>query len=101
MNFSMVKQAMELKSKLGKAQKELSKMTVEAESGKGAVQVVINGQQKLMSLKISPEAAAGKTDQLEKLVMKAMNDGLEKSNKLSQKYMSSLAGDLKVPGLTD
>ena len=100
MNFSMVKQAMELKSKINKAQKELAKMTVEAESGKGAVKVVVNGQQKLMSISISPETASGKTDQLEKLVMKAMNEGLDKSNKLSQKYMSGLAGDLKIPGLT-
>ncbi len=44
MNFSMLKQAQELKSKLDKAQKELSNAIVEADSGKGAVKVTINGQ---------------------------------------------------------
>ena len=55
MNFSMLKQAQELKSKLDKAQKELSKVVVEADSGKGAVRVTINGQQKILSIKISPK----------------------------------------------
>ena len=39
MSLSMLKQALELKSKMAKAQKELGKMRVEAETGKGAVRV--------------------------------------------------------------
>ena len=35
MNFSMMKQAQELKAKLDKAQKELTNTIVEADSGKG------------------------------------------------------------------
>ena len=46
MNFSMLNQARELKSKLDKAQKDLSNTIVEASSGKGAVRVAVNGQQK-------------------------------------------------------
>ncbi|RAL70871.1 hypothetical protein C1G86_0549 [Dehalococcoides mccartyi] len=34
MNMNMIKQAMELKSKLDKAQKELAKIVVETESAK-------------------------------------------------------------------
>ncbi len=44
MNFSMLNQARELKSKLDKAQKELSDTIVEASSGRGAVKVTINGK---------------------------------------------------------
>ncbi|MEE8413765.1 MAG: YbaB/EbfC family nucleoid-associated protein, partial [Dehalococcoidales bacterium] len=42
----MLKQAQELKKNLDKAQKELSKLVIEADSGRGAVKVTINGQQK-------------------------------------------------------
>lgn len=46
MNKSILSQAWELKAKLAETQKELSNIIVEANSGKGAVKVTINGQQK-------------------------------------------------------
>ena len=49
----MLKKAQELKSKLDQAQKELSATIIEADSGKGAVKVTVNGQQKILSIKIS------------------------------------------------
>ena len=56
MNFDMLKQARELKSKMEKTQKELGKTILEAEAGKGAVKITIDGQQKIRSIKIAPEA---------------------------------------------
>lgn len=101
MNLSMLKQAMELKSKVDKAQKELAKLTIEAESGKGAVKVSVNGQQKILSIKISPEVIdPNEAKNLEELVLKALNEALEKANKIASKHLSGLAGDLKIPGLT-
>ena len=101
MNFSMLKQAQELKSKLDKAQKELSKTTIEADSGKGAVKVTINGQQKILSIKISPEVIdPNKAEDLEKLVLKAISEATEKSQKLAAKQLKGLTGGLKIPGLT-
>lgn len=101
MNFSMLKQAQELKSKLDKAQKELAKMVVEAESGKGAVKVTMNGQQKLLSVKISPDVInPSKPEYLEKLVLQAVLDAQEKSQKMASKQLKELTGGLKIPGLT-
>jgi len=39
MNFEQIRQAQALKSKLDKAQKELKRMQIEGEAGKGAVTV--------------------------------------------------------------
>ena len=101
MNLSMLKQAQELKSKLDKAQKELSHLTVEAEVGKGAVKVTANGQQKILSIKISPEVIdPNKPEQLEKLVLKAITEAHDKSQKLASKQLKGLTGGLKIPGLT-
>ena len=101
MNFSMIKQAREFKSKLDKAQKELSSIIVEASSGKGAVKVIVNGQQKIQSIRISPEVIdPDKTEHLEELVLKAINEAHAKSQKLAAKQLRGLTGGLKIPGLT-
>ena len=101
MNFSMLKQAQELKSKLDKAQKELNNIIIEANSGKGAVKVTIDGQQKILSVKISPQVIdPNKADQLEELVLKAINEAMAKSQKAAAKQLKGLTGGLKIPGIT-
>ena len=101
MNFSMLKQAQELKSKLDKAQKELSNTIIEADAGKGAVKVTINGQQKILSIKISPRVIdPNRAEHLEELVLKAISEATAKSQKLAAKQLKGLTGGLKIPGLT-
>ena len=98
--MSMLNQAWELKSKLTKAQEELGNITVEASSGKGAIKVTINGQQKIQSIKISPEVIDGdKAEKLEELVLKAVTEAITKSQKLAAKQLKGLTGGLKIPGL--
>ena len=100
MNFDMIKQARELKSKLDQAQKELSNTVIEVESGKGAVKITIDGQQNIRSIKISPDAMdPNKPEDLEKLIMKAIKDASDKSQKLASKQLKGLTGGLKIPGL--
>lgn len=97
MNLSMLNQARELKSKLDKAQKELSTTTIEATSGKGAVKVTITGQQKLQSIKISPQVInPDKPEVLEGLVLKAVTEAIAKSQKVAAKCL----GGIRFPGLT-
>jgi len=101
MNLSMLNQARELKSKLDKAQQELNNTIVEASSGKGAVKVVINGKQKIQSIKISPEVIdPDRAEHLEELVLKAVSEAITKSQKLAAKQLKELTGGLKIPGLT-
>jgi DNA-binding YbaB/EbfC family protein len=102
MNLSMIKQAFELKSKLEKTQKELSKIRVEAESGDGAVKVTASGRQQILSIKISPNIIdPNNPDKLEKLVLKAVTDVQDKSKKLAEKHLGELTGGIKIPGITD
>lgn len=100
MNQFMLRQAKELQAKLVKAQEELSNLTVEGSSGGGAVKVIISGEQKVQSVKISPEAIDSEDiDLLEDLVMAAINDALDKSKELAQERLGSVTGGLKIPGL--
>lgn len=100
MNFSMLNQARELKSNLDRIQKELDKTTLEISSAKDAVKVTITGQQKILSIKISPEIInPDKPEQLEKLVLQTIREAMAKSQKLAAKQLGKVTGGLKIPGL--
>ena len=101
MNLDMLKQAQQMKKKLDKVQKELAKTVIEVESGKGAVKVKVNGQQKILSITISPDVMnPDKPEELEKLLMKAITEASDKSEKMASKELKGLTGGLKIPGLT-
>jgi len=101
MNLSMLNQARELKAKLDQAQKELSNIIVEASSGKGAVKVIMDGQQKIQSIEISPKVIdPEKPKLLEELVLKAVSEAIAKSQKVAAKQLRGLTGGLRIPGLT-
>ena len=101
MNRNLMRQAQELQAKLAKAQEELAEAKIEASSGGGAVTVTVNGQQQILSVKISPEAIdPGDVEMLEDLVLAAVNEALTKSQELAAKRMGKLTGGLNIPGLT-
>jgi DNA-binding YbaB/EbfC family protein len=96
-----VRQAQQLQAKLEKAQQELEQTTVEATSGGGAVKVVITGQQKVESVKISPEVVdANDIEMLEDLVLSAVNEAIRQSQELAASRLGAITGGLKIPGLT-
>jgi DNA-binding protein YbaB len=65
------------------------------------VTVVVNGQQKVQSVKISPEVMdAGDMGLVEDLVMAAVNEAIAKSQELAQSRLGALTGGLKIPGIT-
>ena len=100
MNLSMLNQARELKAKLDQAQKELGNTLVEGNAGRGAVKVIMDGQQKVKSIEISPKVIdPEKSSQLEELVLKAIADAVAKSQKVAAKQLKGLTGGLKIPGL--
>ncbi len=100
MNKHFIRQAKELQSKLAKAQEELGNTTVEGSAGGGAVSIVIDGQQRIRSVKISPEAVdPQEVELLEDLVLAAVNEAIKKSQELAQSRLGALTGGLKIPGL--
>jgi len=101
MNKFMMHQVQKLQEKLAKAQEELSNTTLEASSGGGVVKVTINGQQKIQSIKISPEVInPDDVELLEDLVLTAVSEAITKSQQLAAERLGGLTGGLKIPGLT-
>ena len=101
MDFSLVKQAMELKSKMNKLQKEMAKTILEVSSDDGNIQVSVNGQQRVLSIKINPAVIdPDKAQKLEKAILKTITDALDQSQKMSSKKMKELTGGINISGLT-
>ncbi|MDD5498573.1 MAG: YbaB/EbfC family nucleoid-associated protein [Dehalococcoidales bacterium] len=101
MNFSMMKQAMELKSKMEKIQKELSKARIEVADKDNLIKITTNGQQKILSLKIEPEAIdPSHPDKLEKLLIKTITSAMEESKKLANERLGEVTNGINIPGLT-
>jgi DNA-binding YbaB/EbfC family protein len=100
MNKFVLRQAQDLQAKLLKAQQELAEMTTEVSSGGGAIKIVVDGQQRIRSVTISPEVInAEDIDMLQDLVMTAVNEAIQKSQELAANHLSGLTGGLKLPGM--
>jgi len=101
MNKFMMQQAQKLQARLAQAQEEMSNLTIEASSGGGAVKITINGQQKIQTVKISPEVINPEdVELLEDLVLTAVSEAITKSQEAAAEHLGGLTGGLKIPGLT-
>ena len=89
-----------LQQKMLETQGSLANETVEVSAGGGAVSVVINGQQKIQAIKISPDViSAGDVEMLQDLIVAAVNEAIDKSQELAASKMSAITGGLGLPGL--
>ena len=89
-----------LQQKMLETQDALANETLEVSAGGGAVTVTITGQQKIQSIKISPDVmGAGDVEMLQDLILAAVNEAIEKSQLLASSRMGELTGGLKIPGL--
>ena len=100
MNKNILKQAQELQKRLNEAQLQLENETVEATSGGGVVSTEVSGKQKLLSIKIDPSVIDSQDlTMLEDLIIAAVNEGLDKSQKLMTERLGEITGGINIPGL--
>ncbi|MBT3169587.1 MAG: YbaB/EbfC family nucleoid-associated protein [Candidatus Cloacimonetes bacterium] len=96
----LMKQAQKMQQDLAKAQEDLANMIVEGTAGGGMVKVAMNGEHKVVALKIDPQVVdADDVEILEDLIMAALNEANEKIAKTSENEMGKLTGGMKIPGL--
>jgi DNA-binding YbaB/EbfC family protein len=81
-------------------QQKMDSIRVEASAGGGMVTVQMNGNKKLLSVRIDPEAVkSGDVEMLQDLVQASVNEGLRKVDDTLKGMLGGLAGGLKIPGL--
>jgi DNA-binding YbaB/EbfC family protein len=88
----------QMQNKLAEIQDALANETVEASVGGGVVTVTMTGHQKVVSVKISPEAIdPADPAMLEDLITAAVNEAVEKSQQLTAKRMDAITRGLGMP----
>ncbi len=101
---ALQKQLQELQQKMAETQEALGNETVTSTVGGGAVSATMTGQQKLVEIKINAEMlkegdAPLDVEMLQDLIVAAVNDAIEKSQKLAADRMGAVTGGLGLPGL--
>jgi hypothetical protein len=97
---NMMKQAQKLQNKMLEMQEELGNRTVTVQVGGGMVEVVANGRQEVLSLRLDPEVVTpDDTEMLQDLILAAVNDALNRSREMVSEEMAKLTGGMKIPGL--
>ena len=93
----LLKQLQETQERI---QKEIHELEIQASSGGGMVKVVMDGEKKLKSLKLDPEAVnKDDVEMLQDLVLAAVNEAARRVDEAVKDKIGSLAGGMKIPGL--
>jgi hypothetical protein len=96
----MLQQLQKLQEEMVKTQEALGDEMVTVTAGGGAITVVISGHQKIQSITIEPEVVdPDDVEMLQDLVTAAVNEAIDKSQKLAADRLGTLTGGLSLPGL--
>ncbi|MFW6019716.1 MAG: YbaB/EbfC family nucleoid-associated protein [Bacteroidales bacterium] len=95
-----------IKEQLKTAQKEMKENLEEkyatGTAGEGKIEVVVNGNRKMISLNIAPELAeAENIEEIQQFILEASNNALNKAEKMAEDEMMNLAKNMlpDLPGL--
>jgi DNA-binding YbaB/EbfC family protein len=96
----MTGQLQRLQEEFAKTQAALGEQTVEVTVGGGAIKAVMTGNQKLVSITLSPDVVDPEdVEMLQELIVAAINEAVEQSQGLAAQQMQGLTGGLSLPGL--
>jgi DNA-binding YbaB/EbfC family protein len=99
---NLLKQAMDMKSKVEEMRESLGKEVVEASAGGGMVTVTMNGRFELLTLKVEREVInPDEAEMMETLILAAINEAVRKVQELVHGKMAEITGGLgiELPGL--
>ena len=91
-----------MQEKMAEIQKSLGSRTCEASAGGGMVTATVNGNLKLVSIKVDPSVVnADDVEMLEDLIVAAVNEAYKRTQQMVSEEMSSVTSGLGInlPGL--
>ncbi len=97
---AMLKQAQKMQDDMAALQEDLANREYSATSGGGLVNVTVDGNYQIRSLKISPDAVdPDDSEMLEDLVTVAVNEAINTAKKTADDEMGAITSGLNIPGL--
>ncbi|HMW34244.1 YbaB/EbfC family nucleoid-associated protein [bacterium] len=96
---SLMKEAQKMQKQLESRQSELEQVNVEGTSGGGMVTVTVNGNGKVLSVKIQKEAVnPDDVGLLEDMILSAIHNAVQKADEMSNAEISKITGGM-MPGM--
>jgi hypothetical protein len=100
--MSLMKNAGELKNKMGELKSNLSSIRETGSSSNNLVTVEVNGENRLLSCRIDPKLMALENcNLLEMQIVEATNNALAKVQTAAADQMLQLTGGVNFPGMTE
>lgn len=97
---NLMKQAQKMQKQMETTTKELEEKIYESSVGGGVVTAKISGKKELLEIKISPEVVdPDDIEDLEDLVVSAVNEALRMQDQDYQENMSKISGGMNLGGL--
>ncbi len=93
----LMQQAQKMQDDMKKAQEELALKEVQGESGGGMVKVTMTGRHEVRKIDIDRSIMSDDPEMAEDLVAAAVNDAVNKVQKLMEDSMKGMAGGMKLP----
>ncbi|MBE2232472.1 MAG: YbaB/EbfC family nucleoid-associated protein [Anaerolinea sp.] len=98
---NMMQQIKQLQDEMARAQEALDDEVVQVSVGGGVIQMTMTGHQRLQAVQIEPDILNPEdVEMLQDLVLAAVNEAIERSQKLAADRMGGLTGGLNLPGLS-
>jgi nucleoid-associated protein EbfC len=95
----MMGKLQEMKQKMEDTKKRLETITVQGEAGDGAITVTANGNKKIVNISVNEELTKADKEELEDLLVVAVNRALEKAESLHEAEMQGAAQGFIPPDL--
>ena len=91
-------QLSQMREKMDKIKEQLNHMTVEGISGNGKIKVTLDGNRVVKSIQLPENFSELDSEELEDLLVIALNDGISKSTALNEQEMQKAAMGM-LPGM--
>ena len=97
---NMMKQAQKMQQDMLRMQAELEEKEYTASAGGGVVEATVNGKNRVLGVKIQPEAVdPDDIEMLEDLIVAAIGEALNMAEKASAEEMKKVTGGISIPGM--
>lgn len=95
----LMKQAQQMQQKMKDTQEKLGEQEREGVSGNGAVKIVLNGRQDMVSINIDKNLVGDDLEMLEDLIMVAYNNAHMEVEQMMAEGMKEATGGIGLGGL--
>ena len=94
----LMQQAQAMQKQLEKATEQINEMEFEGSASNGLVRVVVNGENKVLSVSVDPEILNPEDkEMIEDMLMIAVNDAIGKAEDTKKERLGSMASAMGLP----